>query len=160
MSTGDHVPWFHACRLGDTMGGPVRYDRPESDGIVPAEDEGGRNLHMSEIERGPAEAFAAIVAAFRDEPGVTPPDSTGAGKRFGSDALKVHDKIFAMHVGDRLVVKLSRQRVDDLIARGHGARFVSGQGRPMKEWFSVGPPGMPDALDLAREALAFVAAGR
>ncbi len=115
---------------------------------------------MRETEHGPAEAFAAIVAAVRNEPGVTPPDPTGVGRRFGSDALKVHDKIFAMHVGDRLVVKLPRQRVDDLIARGHGERFVSGQGRPMKEWFSVGPPAMPDALDLAREALAFVSSRR
>ncbi|MEJ7762689.1 MAG: TfoX/Sxy family protein [Thermomicrobiales bacterium] len=115
---------------------------------------------MSEPERGPADAFAAMIAAIGDQPGVTPPDPTGAGKRFGADALKVNDKIFAMLVGDRLVVKLPRQRVDDLIARGHGERFASGQGRPMKEWFSVGPSAMPDSLDLAREALAFVASGR
>lgn len=58
---------------------------------------------------------------------------------------------------DRLVVKLPRARVEELIASGEGAPFDAGKGHPMKEWLTVAV----DASDtkwrsLAREALAFV----
>jgi hypothetical protein len=100
----------------------------------------------------PEDRFAALVARFAGEPGVTSP---GPGRGFGSSALKVDNRIFAMLSGGRLVVKLPRARVAALIAAGDGAPFDAGKGRPMKEWV---------ALDAAwearsREALEFVRGG-
>jgi hypothetical protein len=57
----------------------------------------------------------------------------GPKKKFGANALKIRNKIFAMLVTDKLVVKLPRQRVDELIAAGEGERFDSGHGRLMIE---------------------------
>lgn len=92
---------------------------------------------------------------------MTPAAEAGKAKQgFGSSALKVHGKIFAMLVTGRLVLKLPRQRVDALIAAGDGARFDPGHGRLMKEWLSVEPASAADWLPLAREALAFVASKR
>jgi hypothetical protein len=99
--------------------------------------------------------FATVVAALGDGPGVT--HTAAASKRFGSSALKVHDKIFAMISYDgRYVVKLPRARVDALVAQGAGERFDANRGRPMREWLEVHSESPDDWLDLAREALQFV----
>jgi hypothetical protein len=98
--------------------------------------------------------FAALVEQLADRPGVTRPEP---GRRaFGASALKVDGSIFAMLHGERLVVKLPRQRVSALVDAGTGAPFDSGKGRPMKEW--VGIPAGDDGLwrTLAEEALEFV----
>jgi hypothetical protein len=102
------------------------------------------------------EKFAAVVAVLGEEPGVEAPDGSGARKKFGSEALKVGGKIFAMVAQDRLVVKLPAKRVDALVAAGEGDRFDPGHGRVMKEWLSLGPGSGTDWLALAREALDFV----
>ena len=105
----------------------------------------------------PEERFAAIIEALVGNPNVTPPSSDALSKkRFGSQALKISNKIFAMLAGGRFVVKLPRQRVDALVASGDGERFDPGHGRPMKEWVVVGPSLQRDWLPLAREAMAFV----
>jgi TfoX/Sxy family transcriptional regulator of competence genes len=105
----------------------------------------------------PEERYAALVETFlHGDSGATP--STRRG--FGSDALWIRGSIFAMLSRGRLVVKLPRQRVDALVASGDGERFDPGHGRLMKDWLSVGP-GLDDRwLDLAREALEFVASKR
>lgn len=105
----------------------------------------------------PEDRYAEIVAAFHDEPDVThSSDADGSNKGFGSSALKVRGKLFAMLVQGRIVVKLSRQRVDALIAVGDGERFDPGHGRLMKEWLAVEPASDAEWLPLAREAMAFV----
>lgn len=76
----------------------------------------------------------------------------------GAAALKVSDKIFAFPAWGRLVVKLPRQRVDELVASGAGERFDPRPGRLLKEWFVLGPTADHEWLLLAREALACVAA--
>ncbi len=68
--------------------------------------------------------------------GVTPPQG---GSGFGRNAVRFEKKIFAMFVRGRLVVKLPRARVDDLIEAGQGDRFDANKGTPMKEWFSLDP---------------------
>jgi hypothetical protein len=61
-----------------------------------------------------------------------------AGRRgFGSAALKINSKIFVMLVDGRLVVKLPRTRVTELIETGRGEPFDAGKGTPMKEWVAL-----------------------
>jgi TfoX/Sxy family transcriptional regulator of competence genes len=99
-------------------------------------------------------AFAKLVDTLvADDGAVTPPDpSRGA---FGSNALRVDGKIFAMLVRGELVLKLPRAQVDHLASAGHGVPFDAGKGRPMKEWVVVRAPERT-WLALAREAHAFV----
>lgn len=107
------------------------------------------------MESDIAARFAAVVQALGKEPGVT--HSLAEGKRFGSSALKVHDKIFAMvSSAGHFVVKLPRARVDALVGNGAGARFDANRGRPMKEWLEVHSESAEEWLELAREALDFV----
>jgi hypothetical protein len=99
--------------------------------------------------------FAAVVEALGRQPGVS--HGAAASKRFGSAALKVHDKIFAMVSSDgHFVVKLPKGRVDALVGEGAGQRFDANRGRPMNEWLAVRPEAAEDWLALAREALDFV----
>lgn len=96
-------------------------------------------------------ALRPVVEALQGEPGVT---YGGAG--FGSTALKVNGKIFAMLSSRReFVLKLPRARVDALRAAGQGSAFGAGKDRILKEWVALkGAPGA--SLALAREALRFV----
>jgi hypothetical protein len=103
----------------------------------------------------PDDRFEALVAELLSVPGVTPP---GAGRGFGSHALRFQNRIFAMLVRGRLVVKLPRSRVDELVEAGEGVRFDANKGTPMREWLSLSPASRVDWPALAGEALAF--AGR
>jgi hypothetical protein len=68
----------------------------------------------------------------------------------------VNDKIFAMMSSKgEFVVKLSKQRVDELVTGGKGCRFDPGHGRVMKEWVSFSS-GRKNWLELAREAYRIV----
>lgn len=79
------------------------------------------------------------------------------GKGFGSSGqLKVRGRIFAMLVRGELVLKLPRQRVDELIGSGDGTHFDAGKGKPMREWFVLSPTSSRRWLPLAEEALEFV----
>jgi TfoX/Sxy family transcriptional regulator of competence genes len=106
----------------------------------------------------PEERFATIVEALLSNPGVTPPSDK---KEFGSSGLKIHNKIFAMLVRGKLVVKLPKPRVDALVASGEGERFdPRHDGRLMKEWVTLEPRSEEEWLLLAREAMEFVASKR
>jgi TfoX/Sxy family transcriptional regulator of competence genes len=102
----------------------------------------------------PQARYAALAREFTGESDVVLSDRKG----FGSSALCIGGKIFATLVRDRLLVKLPRQRVDDLVASGDGERLETGDGRAMKEWLSLDPASSVEWLPLAREALAFVGA--
>src|ERR1700676_4436151 len=93
--------------------------------------------------------FAMVVSAVADDRQVSLP---GSGKGFGSRALKVNGKIFAMMSSKgHFVVKLPEERVNALVAAGSGTRFHPGRGRLMKEWLVV--TGDPKSwVPLAREA--------
>jgi len=108
----------------------------------------------------PEERFAVLVGELLSYPGVTPPaDGSQAKKGFGASGLKVHDKIFAMLTRGRLIVKLPKARVDELVVSGDGERFDPRKnGRLMKEWLVLEPTSQIEWLALAREALAFVSA--
>ena len=107
----------------------------------------------------PEARFAIIVEELLGNPGVTPPaDGARAKKGFGSSGLKVHDKIFAMLVRGKLVVKLPKSRVDALVASNEGERFdPRHDGRLMKEWVVLETASDEKWLALAREAMEFVA---
>jgi hypothetical protein len=99
-----------------------------------------------------ADLFEALCEDYAGKPGVTLP---GEGRGFGSSALKINNSIFAMLVDGRLVVKLSRQRVSELIETGVGEPFDAGKGKPMKEWVGL----LGDEVScrgLVAEAFAFV----
>lgn len=100
--------------------------------------------------------FEMLVSELTAIEGVT----IGGGRRgFGSDALQVDGRIFAMVSRERLVLKLPRSRVDELIASGEGVPFDAGKaaGRPMKEWVAFErAPSAAKTRSLAREAVAFV----
>ena len=93
--------------------------------------------------------------AFARDPRVTPPEGS---RGFGSHALRIHGKIFAMVVRHHLVVKLPRWRVDSLVESGDGVRFDANRGRPMKEWLRLDPASSLDWEALAQEAMGFVEA--
>jgi hypothetical protein len=102
----------------------------------------------------PQSCYARIVKALAKDAGVT---VGGEKKGFGSSALKVNGKIFAMLSSKgQFVVKLPRDRVDALIESGAGARFDPGHGRLMKEWAVIGASDQEKWLALAREAKKFV----
>jgi hypothetical protein len=102
----------------------------------------------------PAERYAAIVKAFVGKRGV----SAESGRGFGSSALKIDNRIFAMLAsGDQFVVKLPRKRVDALVAAGEGKPFEPRHdGRLMKEWLVVAPGLEARWLPLAQDAFEFV----
>lgn len=105
----------------------------------------------------PEDRYEDLIAELLGTMGVTPPRG---GSGFGRTALRFQDKIFAMLVRGRLVVKLPADRVDALVADGEGARFDANKGRPMREWFSLDPASPRGWLPLAREALDFARSGR
>lgn len=101
--------------------------------------------------------FAKVVKAFAEDRHVTPP---GSGKGFGSSALKVDGKIFAMMSSkDRFVVKLPKERVTKLVKDGKGDNFDPGRGKLMKEWLEVKIP-QAQWMALAKEARDFVRDGK
>ena len=100
-----------------------------------------------------AALFADLCEEYAGVTGVTGPD--GSRRAFGSDALKVNGRIFAMVVGGQLVVKLPRPRVLELVETGRGEPFTGGKGTPMKEWVAVATD-ETEARALVTEAQAFV----
>lgn len=102
--------------------------------------------------------FAAVVKKLAGQPGVTHGSDEGKKKKqFGSLALKINGKIFAMLVNGKLVVKLPLQRVDALVASGAGERFDPYHGRPLREWLSLQTASKVGWLPLAKEAMEFMA---
>ena len=110
----------------------------------------GRALSAPSAE----DKFAALSSSLRRKPDVS------TGRMFGSEGLKIANRVFAMLVKGRLVVKLPEARVEDLIQAGAGDRFDPGHGRLMKEWVAVGPEAGIDWQALANEALRYVKSGR
>jgi hypothetical protein len=95
--------------------------------------------------------FEQLAAGLLADPEVA--EGTGFGSAPG---LRIKGKIFAMLVKDQLVVKLPKDRVDELVSAGAGTQFDPGHGRLMKEWASVAPDSSEDWERLAGEALQFV----
>jgi phage terminase large subunit-like protein len=94
--------------------------------------------------------FAPVVAAFAGDRRVS------QKRMFSSpNVLNLNGKIFAMLVKGKIVVKLPRQRVDELVGARKGSYFDPGHGRLMKEWVAV-QAGKGNWVALATEAYHFV----
>lgn len=106
----------------------------------------------------PETRYQEITKSLRGRPGVTLGSSDARSNRgFGSNALRIDDKIFAMlDSRGRFVVKLPRDRVGSLIVAGDGEPFESGRGRVMREWVVLSASSDIDWLDAATEAMRFV----
>ena len=98
--------------------------------------------------------WTAIAESELEGHGVT--GGTGFGR---SEGLRINGKIYAMLVRDELVVKLPKDRVDELVASGVAQRFDAGRGRPMKEWASVSVAASRRWPRLVKDAKTFVSSG-
>jgi hypothetical protein len=109
--------------------------------------------------------FAAVLKAFAADPKLAPivkaheAAKQEGGRKFGADGLKVKEKIFAMMSSrGEFVVKLPKQRVDELVGAGVGTYFDPGHGRLMKQWLTVLSP-RANWIELAKEAHAYGKSG-
>ena len=103
------------------------------------------------MARTPEQLWSPIAKDQLAKRGVT--SGTGFGTNEG---LRVSGKIFAMLVRGELVVKLPKDRVDELVDVGAARRFDAGKGRPMKEWASVPVSASRRWKGLVEEAKTFV----
>ncbi|WP_308468322.1 hypothetical protein [Rathayibacter soli] len=108
------------------------------------------------VGRLPESRFGDLVEFFASMPGVIPP---GVGDGFGSSALRIDGKIFAMLVRAQLVLKLPTARVDELVADGAGTRYDANKRVPMKQWLMLDVGTTRPWTLLATEALEFVRNG-
>jgi hypothetical protein len=100
----------------------------------------------------PAE-YREVVEGLLSDPAVS------EAQMMGMPSLKLGTKMFGGLFDGRLVVKIGRERVDELIAAGRAEPFdPSGRARPMKDWALLVAPGA-DWLELAGEAKAFAGEG-
>lgn len=99
-----------------------------------------------------------MSAAFWDA--VTPLLAEGLiteGTIMGGPCVRAGKEFVGMphHKGPGLVVKLSRERVDELIADGQGASFAPA-GKVFREWVLVAAFSDERAEELLRESVSFV----
>ncbi|MBI3580023.1 MAG: TfoX/Sxy family protein [Ignavibacteriales bacterium] len=102
------------------------------------------------IHNGEKMPFDDIVSAMIKVRGVT------QVKMFGTVGLKFKGKVFAMVVKGKLVVKLSKERVEKMVNAGNGEYFDPGHGRLMKEWVAVEATRSNSWLGLAKEAREYI----
>ena len=98
-----------------------------------------------------AETWDRIEHAELTVDGVTP--GTGFGRSTG---LRIHKKIYAIQNGDSLILKLPRDRVEQLIESGTGEPWGPGTGRIMREWVEIPEAGWNKWAALTEEARAYV----
>ena len=91
-----------------------------------------------------------LTAEFLTKPGVT------LERAFSRISLMVDGKLFASAGHGGLLIKVSAERVAQLIADGDGSPFSTGGNRVMREWVVAGSE--TDWPALAAEAMAFVRA--
>lgn len=86
---------------------------------------------------------------------VTKPAHPMQPQRMNANSFCIRNKVFAMRVGDDLVLKLAPKRVAELI-EGRIAQPNLVGGRAMKEWASLPPKSQSKWLGLARESMEYV----
>ena len=86
---------------------------------------------------------------------VTKPADPIRPQRMNANAFCIRNKVFAMHVGDDLVLKLLPDRVAELVQAKIAASNVVG-GHVMKEWANLPPSTEKKWLALTKESLDYV----
>lgn len=89
--------------------------------------------------------FKTVIDAFNGDASVT------SAKMFGADGLKISGKFFATFFKRVFVIKLSKERVAELVKSGKGVYFDPGMGKVMKEWVAIDPSASDEWVDLAKE---------
>ena len=98
-------------------------------------------------------AYRRVVDGLLYDPAVS------EAQMMGMPSLKLGSKMFGGLFDGDLVVKIGRERVDELVQAGRAQPFdPSGRGRPMKDWAQVAEPD-DDWAALADEAKALAAEG-
>ena len=98
--------------------------------------------------------FEPVAAEFKGD------SSVKRGRMFSSESvLSVNGKIFAMLTKGKFVVKLPKERVDQLVSQKDGVNWGPGTGRVMKEWIAI-KSGKASWIKLAKEAYEFVKRGK
>jgi hypothetical protein len=103
---------------------------------------------------GMEDPFENLAKALDVGP-VTKPAHRTRPQRMNANSFCVHNKVFAMHVGNDLVIKLAPKRVAELIEAGIAVPNLVG-GRPMKEWATLRPGTEKKWFALAKESLDYV----
>ena len=103
------------------------------------------------MAEAPDQVWERIQAEELALPGVT--SGTGFGRNEG---LRVSGKIFAIRLEDGVVVKLPRERVEELVGSGDGRVWGPGHGRVMKEWVALSSSAASQWAALVAEAREFV----
>jgi hypothetical protein len=86
---------------------------------------------------------------------VTKPADPIRPQRMNANAFCIRNRVFAMRVGDDLVLKLPPERVAELIESGAARPNVVG-GRQMKEWANLAFSTEIGLEGLTRESLTYV----
>lgn len=71
------------------------------------------------------------------------------------EALKTSKKMFAMYNKGNFIVKLSKERVKELIISGEGLPYDPGNGKIMKEWVIIHEKYINRWIEYASEAKKF-----
>src|SRR5207245_5606877 len=89
--------------------------------------------------------YEKVAADYANDPHVK------RGRMFSCEnVLSVNGKIFAMLNKGRFVLKLPKERVDQLARQRVGVNWGPGPGRLMKEWVAIESP-KPSWVEIARE---------
>jgi hypothetical protein len=86
---------------------------------------------------------------------VTKPADPIRPQRMNANAFCIRNRVFAMRVGDDLVLKLPPNRVTDLVRAKVASSNVVG-GHVMKEWANLRPETEKKWLALTKESLDYV----
>lgn len=95
------------------------------------------------------ERWNALTAEFLVHPGVT------LERAFGRMSLMVDGRLFASAGPRGLLIKVSAERVAELLRTGQAGEFRGGAGRVLREWAVATPDS--DWTELAAESFEFVA---
>jgi hypothetical protein len=98
--------------------------------------------------------FEKLAEALDVGPVTKPADPTRP-QRMNANAFCVRNRVFAMRVGNDLVLKLPPNRIAELVEARVAASSVVG-GHVMKEWANLAPNTEKKWLGLAKESLDYI----
>ena len=98
--------------------------------------------------------YAEVKAHFADLDGA----AVNSGK--GSQGIKFGKKMFVMFYKGQLLVKLSPERVTELVESGEGLAFDPGTGKTMKDRVLIPQEGRDSWIGLCEESMRYAETGK